>query len=1127
MSTTIDSLSIQIETQAGNSAQKIEALAKALERLKATAGLTKVVNNLNKVSAALNGLNNATSNMSGLNKLTTAMNGLASMQKLSGLSNAVNTLKKIPGVVDDLDDVKLEKFRIQMQKLADALAPLATKINDVARGFAKLPSQVSKAVTATNKMGKATKNMSGSLDTANLNLWSVMENMETMIGHINTLIQGVSSVLSQAMEWDGIQFRFGRAFGEDAEEVYQYILKINDVLGINIQEFMQYSSLYGSLLSGFGMAQEKVTAISVGLTELSYDIWAAYNDRFKSLEQASEAVRSAITGEIEPIRNAGIALTEASLQEFIDSTHLAGVSIEKLTEAQKAEVRYAAMVNAAMNQGIVGTYAREMQTAEGAVRSLSQSYKSLIQALGSLFIPLLQIVVPYVTAFVEVLTEALFSLAALLGIDIQKIDWSASTNGVGNLADGAADAATGLGSAADAAKKLKNYTLGFDELNVISPDSGSGGSGGSGAGGGSGWGAGLDLGTLWDDSVFAQASKQVDELKVKVKAFLSEWKEELLIIGAALSTLSVTKLLSGLGGVLGLGEKFLGVMSGIRKFAQSAIIVTLQFTFMGQAFESFMGEDGDIWDFIEAALIGAGSTWVLYKQWGPAGLVVGLGVTAVASLKTVVENGGVTDIESATVGLTGLASAAGAVAVAWKWLSGTDLGAFIKLVAGGAPFFETLGAWFPKLAAIATKTGAVISSVWGAISGAVTAVASALGISVGWVVVIIAAVAAAIAAVIIYWDEIKLFFTKTLPEWWDIFVNWLSDIGSAIGEYFSEAWLKVKDLWSAAATWFNQKVVQPIVKFFEPIVGWFKEWFSSIWQTVSDVFYNIGVVAGGCWQIVKRVWEIVAGWFDSAVVEPVAGFFSWLWSGVSDLAILAWGNIKTAFSAISGWINDKVVQPVSKFFSNLWSGFLDKAKDAWAGVKLVFGTVAGFFRDTFEKAWRGIVSVFSVAGEIFVDIKDGIVTAFKSIVNALIRGINKVVSLPFDGINSALGFIRDIEILGISPFTNIREISVPEIPLLAGGGFVSSGQMFIAREAGPELVGNIRGKTAVANNDQIVSAVSQGVYQAVVAAMGGTTQNGEQNVNVYLDGKQIYASVKKTEAQRGVSLMGNQLGYSY
>jgi hypothetical protein len=192
-----------------------------------------------------------------------------------------------------------------------------------------------------------------------------------------------------------------------------------------------------------------------------------------------------------------------------------------------------------------------------------------------------------------------------------------------------------------------------------------------------------------------------------------------------------------------------------------------------------------------------------------------------------------------------------------------------------------------------------------------------------------------------------------------------------------------------------------------------------------------------------------------------------------------------------------VIQPVSSFFSGLWSGFKDGAAQAWAGIKSVFSKVGAFFSETFQKAWSGIVKIFSVSGEIFVDIKDGIVSAFKVVVNGLIKGLNKVVSIPFAGINKALMWLKDIEVLGITPFKSLKTVSVPQIPLLAEGGMVNAGQMFIAREAGPEMVGSIGNRTAVVNNDQIVESVSRGVYQAVVAAMGqsGGTQVVEAKVN--------------------------------
>ena len=97
----------------------------------------------------------------------------------------------------------------------------------------------------------------------------------------------------------------------------------------------------------------------------------------------------------------------------------------------------------------------------------------------------------------------------------------------------------------------------------------------------------------------------------------------------------------------------------------------------------------------------------------------------------------------------------------------------------------------------------------------------------------------------------------------------------------------------------------------------------------------------------------------------------------------------------------------------------------------------------------------------------------------------------------------------------------------AQGGFPTTGQMFIAREAGPELVGNINGRSAVVNNDQIVAAVSQGVYSAVVSAMGVGTQSGGQEIKVYLDGKQIMTTVEKHQKERGATLMTGGMAYGY
>ena len=267
-----------------------------------------------------------------------------------------------------------------------------------------------------------------------------------------------------------------------------------------------------------------------------------------------------------------------------------------------------------------------------------------------------------------------------------------------------------------------------------------------------------------------------------------------------------------------------------------------------------------------------------------------------------------------------------------------------------------------------------------------------------------------------------------------------------VTNFFSESWKKIEtfaiNCWTA------------IVNFFSPATEWFSKLFGSIFKTIEDVFYNIGVIASGCWEIVKVIWGKASDWFNKTVITPV-----------------------------------------KEFFAPMWEGLKEGAKKAWDGITSVFSKVTTFFKDVFSDAWSGVVKIFSVAGEIFVDIKDGIVSAFKVVVNGLIKGLNSVVSVPFNGINTALNGIKKVEIVGIKPFADLRNISIPQIPLLASGGIVDAGQMFVAREAGPELVGSIGRKTAVANNDQIVSGIEAGVYRAVVAANSGN-HGGSQTIRI-------------------------------
>ena len=160
----------------------------------------------------------------------------------------------------------------------------------------------------------------------------------------------------------------------------------------------------------------------------------------------------------------------------------------------------------------------------------------------------------------------------------------------------------------------------------------------------------------------------------------------------------------------------------------------------------------------------------------------------------------------------------------------------------------------------------------------------------------------------------------------------------------------------------------------------------------------------------------------------------------------------------------------------------------------------------------------------FSGLKDGLIEAVRGGVNGAVAKINSFISW----LNSYLVInIPAIEIKGKEIFegANFKIATIPSIPTFKDGGFIEDGLFTMNRG---EIAGKFAGgKSVVANNQMIVEGIAAGVYEAVVAAMNDTRGGEGQAINVYLDGKQIYASVKKTESERGVQLMGSQLGYSY
>ena len=1040
MSVTIDSLEIQIQSSAGSASSNIDKLANSLSKLRENAKLTTVTNNISKLSDALGKLQANSTNLGAIRDLANAMSALSGIQKASGLTSAVNTLKKIPEITKSLDTATLDSFVEKMKKLSSAIAPLATQLDSVGTAFNRLPSKIQQIVTGTNRMTSATKKAASAqgthrvaLDATNINMAAMVSNIQAYIAALQTVVAKIQEFMALAIEWDGIQARFGRAFGASAQESLAWVEKLSEGLMINKQEFMQHSSLFAEMLKGFGINERDSGKMAIGYTELAYDIWAAFNDVYKSLggeEGAIAAVRSAIAGEVEPIRRAGFTIVDSQLA-ITAANHGLAYSTQKSTEAEKSYLRYLTLVDQAMARGIVGVYAAEMQTAEGTVRTLSQQFKVLAQTLGSLFLPILVKVVPYVTAFVQILTDAVRAVANFFGIELFKIDWS---RGVGGLATEANAAESALTDAGKAAKALKNYTMGFDELNIISP-SDTGSAGAAGAGVGSGF-EGLDVGSLWDESIFGDAKKQVDEIKEKLKDVLT-------VVGLVGAGFLAWKIAPTLIAATNAVVAFIKALSGSKAASSALTFISPKLAAIVDAFFKLKTLTAPVWAGIAAAVILVGSAiYFLYKNWEE--------VTSAA--KRFFAANIQPKIEKIKESFDGIKSAL------------SDM-----IPSGVKEFFENIGPIFETIGGIVVAV--VGGTIAGAFNAAVQVIVSFAKIIEGMVQIVSGVVQAVV----------KL-FKGDLQGAWDA----VKLIGEGIYNVFA-------GLVSA--------IVTPVQEFVMGVISWF----TLLWDELVGH------------SIVPDIVNGIVEWFLSLpgkVLNPIKDFCSNILKSFKDLwtSTKSWwsGNVAPFFTK-EYWLDT---------FNTIKVGAAEKLAEAKKVISDKWDEIKKWFGDNVAPKFT-----LSYWLDQFKNLKEGFTTTIKGMLNAGIDMMNRFINY----LNSHLEFSWDaFEIAGkeIVPGGSIQLFTIPNIPRLADGGFVDAGQMFIAREAGPELVGRFGNRTAVANNDQIVAGVAAGVYEAVAMAMR-ESQGGGQAVNVYLDGKQIYASVKKTESERGLSLMGGQLGYSY
>lgn len=226
---------------------------------------------------------------------------------------------------------------------------------------------------------------------------------------------------------------------------------------------------------------------------------------------------------------------------------------------------------------------------------------------------------------------------------------------------------------------------------------------------------------------------------------------------------------------------------------------------------------------------------------------------------------------------------------------------------------------------------------------------------------------------------------------------------------------------------------------------------------------KIGEALRSIIESLKRIWDSPVVQFVVKTVLYVAmQRIAWILSSVGlvleGIADILDGNVWEGIKKVGLGLLD-LMNPIGGLqdgFKSLWEKVASGALSAWEGIKNAFKSVPEWFQSKFRDAWQKVKDVFSTGGRIWSGIKEGIESTFRAVVNAIIRGMNTIIAVPFNRINSMLNTIRNAHFLGISPFQNmwgVNPLPVPQIPMLARGAVIPANRQFLA-VLGDQRTGN-------------------------------------------------------------------------
>ncbi len=995
--------------------------------------------------------------------------------------------------------------------------PVADSLNvKIALDTAELTRGVNSARKSLQSLNKNTVSISNAMSKNFGSMVNSLKKVGAAIGSIvaaGQLVQFGKQAIDAASDLQEVQNVVDTVFGSMSGTINSWAKGAMDAFGLSETSAKQFTSTMGAMLKSSGITGNALQTMSINMAALSADMASFYN---LSADTAFEKIRAGISGETEPLKQLGINMSVANLEAYALANGITK-SYDAMTQAEQTILRYNYLLS------VTGDAQHDFERTSGSwanqTRVLAENFNRLKTIIGEGLIAALTPLVQLLNTLIQRVIDFANAIKAAFGGG-ETTDSGGMSQPMQDTASSAATAADNIASANDEAKKLKNTIGGFDELNILSDDGTSSKSDSSSTD--------SAISGLQPTSAYDSIAQSTDEISEKILETVEKLKQGLQPIATLAGQIK---------------QSFIDAFSG-----DNATRLTDELT---RGFDAVLSLVGAVAEAMSEA-------WSINGDSFAQSISDAL-YEVMALVNTITE----------------------ALAQAFRSDAGTEYfasllsyaTAFNDIIAGiasalnealtrddaGVEFFES---WLSAAASVNNALAAIgetVANMWNSEVGVnfFSALIS-LGTTFNGIVSMIADTFTKV------WTNAGL--GQSIVDGIVQTITNLLQFATALGERFMEAWNNAGQGEAAMAAILGavDSIIQLVMRLSE---SWRNVWDSeattkifsgvlSIIETIGNTIKTVGdnlraafENTGADTKVFTAIQTAIQGIVSAAqnLAGRLGAAFSGIdWEPIAEAAAMLATAISNVVQAVAGLAGNTLAafgQALAEAFNATAPTIIKATAVALQAIANIINRISpeGLIQlamgiTTVVAAMKGISAISKITGLItsFTGALGGSsatillvatgITALVAAITALVVAWNDLQKTMSNtsGLDAASNSVSGITHGGGGgsySTASYRAVTTADIPQLASGGTVRAGNLFIANERGPELVGSYGGQSAVMNNDQIVSAVSQGVAAAVQPLVDSMA--GESKQTVRIRGTDLLYTMERTQKQRGSSLSKN------